>query len=179
MTAPTQGKELGAASTTRGPFPPYSSPFPRSLLRATRPPAAHAEERGPPLGPAGRWGAPGPLRSCHLTQPRSRSSARSAPGPPARRGLAAGGARTPSLGAEWMGRRRTAFQESQPLPGPPQRRGSPLRAAALVCAPSDPLPPRVSGHWRGWSVAPSGVLGAEGGRDPAWQGWGSWKTHFG
>lgn len=179
MTAPTQGKELGAASATRGTFPPACSPFPCSLLhaaRSARPRAARPGERGPPLrGP--RAGRPLPARgSCRLTRPGPCS-----PDPacwPAGAWLL-WDVGAPGLGVGWTGKRRTPSQGSRPLFGCPGVWG-PLPARLPGCVlPGTPVPRPVSGPWRGWLVAPGAVPGTEGGRDPAGQGSGSWKTHFG
>lgn len=181
MTAPTQGKERGAASATRGPFPPASRPFPCSLPRprSLRAPASRAPRRAQPSPPFPRGlpAAPHRLRIWHLTLPRSRSSCRVLPLLARTRGLGCCGTRerTPRLGAEGAGRKRTPLFQ-----GPQRHSWGPLSARLPGGAlPRTRVPPRGPGHPRGCSEAPGGVSWAEGGRDPARQGSGSGKTRFG
>lgn len=116
------------APEARGPFPPASSPFPRSLPgagRPARPRAARLSERGPllPFLRALRQRpTPGEVASTSLFRPIGSWLAR---GPEL---SCCGTAGTPTLRVEGAGRSRTVpFQEPQPLSwgsgvgGPPGR----------------------------------------------------------
>lgn len=162
MTAPTQGKEWGAASAPRGPFPRASSPFP-SLLSRRR--SLRAPRRTRPPAPCA--GARQPLPTCEIgtsSSPDRALPARPAPGSPARGGLAnAGGREDPKSsraggGEEEDGAFLGATAPSRAAPAS----GDPLGEAAGVFAPSDPGSTASQGYPRGWSE--------EGGRDPAPQG---------
>lgn len=185
MTAPTQGKERGAASAARGPFPPVSSPFPRSLqgaARSARPRAARSAERGPllsffgarrPLPTLGEVGtSPCPDRAlpagstpCGPGSGVAAAVARENPKPPGRGGGKEEDGAFPGATAPFLGRAGV--------------RG-PLSARPPVCAlPRTRVPPQGAGHWPGCSEAPGSIPGAEGGRDPARQGSRSGKTRSG
>lgn len=173
MTAPTQGKERGAASAPRGPFPRASSPFP-SLLSRRR--SLRAPRRTRPSAPCPRGSPAAPdLCNWHLIQPRSRSSSPAClllAGP---RGawLMLGDAGTPSPPAQGAGGRGgwCLSRSYSPFQGRASVCGPPLGEAAGGCAPSDPGSTASQGYLWGWS--------AQGGRDPAPQGSGGGKTSSG
>lgn len=147
MTAPTQGKERGAAAAaTHGPFPPSSSTLP-GAARSARPRAARPSQRGPLLPFLG-------------AASRSRPSEKLAPSPGPDLALAAGPAapllacprglgcrrtREPSLRAEggWKEEDRafpgaTAPSWAAPESGDPSRRGGPCARAlgpGVLCEP--------------------------------------------
>lgn len=182
MTAPTPGKERGAAAATRGPFPPASSALPSlpSRCGSLRAPASGAPRRAQPSPPSPAGSdrsrpsgklAPSPSRDLFLP-------ARPAPCSPARGRLAAGGCGNPKPrgGGGGMEEDRvfpgaTAPSWAAPASGDPS-------AGLPVCAPSDPGSMRATGH-QGWSKALSRVHRAEGGRDPARRGLGVGKTRSG
>lgn len=171
MTAPTQGKERGQPRRPRSlPSRLLTLPSLPSWRRLLRAPASRAPWRARPSPPfpRGSPAAPDPLRSWHLTLPRSRSSARSAPRSPGRRGLAAVGRGNPKPRGGGGGK-----EEDGAFPGataPFLGRASvwrPLSARLPECVlPRARVPPRAEGHRRGWSAVPSGVPGAGRGRDP-------------
>lgn len=169
MTAPTQGKERGAAPPPAVPSlpPPHPSlaPFLAPLAPRAREPRALESTALSSLSSR--------LASC------SRPTEKLAPHPaqislfrPVRtllagaQGLGRCGTREPQASGQrgWEG---GAFPgATAPFLG----RASvwrPLSAAAAgVCAPSSRVPPRAQGHRWGWSAAPSRVPGAGRGRDP-------------
>lgn len=170
MTAPTQGKVRGAASAARGPFPPASSPFPRSLPRAARsarPRAARPGERGP-LVPFLRALRPLPtLREVGTSPcPDLALPAGSAPCSPGRRGSSAVARGNPKLRGRGSGK-----EEDDAFPGAT----APFLGHAGVWGHFSARLPMYApwdqgfteGHPRGCSEAPGGVPGAEGGRDPS------------
>lgn len=159
MTAPTPGKEPGRRWGWGGslrrlwsfPAGPLALPSLSAWRRSLRAPRASAALYSLSLG--ARWPLPTSLRSWHLTLPRSRSSGRVHPCSPGRGARQMWLAGTPSLGADWAGRRRMVpFQGHGALPGLRGRLGNPFSAAASVCAlPRTRVPPRGAGHGPGCS----------------------------
>lgn len=172
MTAPTQGKERGAAPPPAVPSlpPPHPSlaPFLAPLAPRAREPRA--------LESTALSSLSSKLARC------SRPTEKLAPHPaqtslfrPGRtllawaRGLGRCGTREPrASGRSGVGRRRMVrFQEPQPpswaapASGDPSQRGCPS-----ACSRGPGLPREPRGHRRGWSAAPSRVPGAGRGRDP-------------
>lgn len=157
MTAPTPGK--GGRGSLRH---PGSLPTLLLTLPSSFPDAARPGECGPPCPVLGA-DRPLPPRREVATSPSPDLvlPARSAPGPPAHRDLAAGVRGNPEPGGGGEGGRGTVpFQESQSLPGAPQRPWCRFSALPLCALPRTRAAPGAQGHRPGSSAAPSGVRGA-------------------